>query len=325
MIAARKHAWELLLYCAILVLGTGLFIHMDAYESFMVFSRSHEGWELDEMAMMLPAVLICLVIFSLNRMRELRRRARLLEESRRQLAVAHEELRALADSKEEFLTTACHELKSPLVGIVDALQLIELTRDPVERQELVGLAEASARRLGVLVENVLEYSRQDSLGPARNRFSPEALLESVREIAAPLTLNQGVALCVDLDRDVPGAVLGAENALRLIALNLVGNAMKHTEAGEVRVGLEDRTEPEALVLTVADSGSGIAAEDLPTIFEPFRQGAYGNPPKVSGLGIGLSIVKRSVEFNRGTISVESSLGRGSRFIVTLPVESLPQE
>jgi signal transduction histidine kinase len=189
----------------------------------------------------------------------------------------------------------------------------------------VGGAEASARRLGVLVENVLEYSRQDSLGPARNRFSPEALLESVREIAAPLTLNQGVALCVDLDRDVPGAVLGAENALRLIALNLVGNAMKHTEAGEVRVGLEYRTEPEALVLTVADSGSGIAAEDLPTIFEPFRQGAYGNPPKVSGLGIGLSIVKRSVEFNRGTISVESSLGRGSRFIVTLPVESLPQD
>lgn len=320
---SRKHLLEMGLYCSVLVLGTGLFVRLEAYEAFMVFSRGHESWELDELAMMLPAVLVCLVVFSLIRLRDLRRRAKLLEESRRQLARAHEELSALSDTREMFMTTACHELKSPLVGIVNALQLVGLTGDEAERRELLGLAEASARRLGILVENVLEYSRQDTAGPLRNRFSPGALLESVREIAAPLSLGQGLALRMELGRDVPETVFGAESSLRLIALNLVGNAMKHTESGEVRVGLDYQAEPQALVLTVADTGGGIAEEDLPTIFEPFRKGAYGGPARSSGLGIGLSIVKRSVDFNRGSILVESSLGKGSLFTITLPVEGCP--
>ncbi|WP_319582704.1 HAMP domain-containing sensor histidine kinase [uncultured Pseudodesulfovibrio sp.] len=313
----KKHLLELGVYAVVLVLGTWLLIRLDAYEAFHEWSRTQESWELDELALALPAVLVCLVLFSLNRVRELRARARQLEESRKELAEAHENLRNLNRSRDTFLTTACHELKSPLIGIVNAFELMQLSDNAAERQELIELAGQAARKLGLLVDSVLQFSRLESLAPARTGFSPTELLDSVRDMSQLHARSRGIALETGLAGDVPGRLRGSESVLRLVALNLVGNAVRYTDKGGVKVelGYADGSAAE-LVLTVSDSGRGIRAEDLATIFNPYVRAQTGH----DGLGLGLSIVKRSVESCGGTISVESEPGKGSRFTVRIPVE-----
>ncbi|EGB15507.1 integral membrane sensor signal transduction histidine kinase [Pseudodesulfovibrio mercurii] len=312
----KRHIGETAVYAAVLMAGIWLFVRLDAYEAFHRWSRAREGWELDELALILPAVLVCLVLFSFNRTRELRKRARLLEESRRELAKAHESLRSLNQSREAFLTTACHELKSPLIGIVNAFELLRMTEDQGEREELIQLAGVAARKLGILVDGVLEFSRQESMAPAPTVFSPAELLASVRDMSLLQVRSRGLALTTETADGTPPLVRGGESVLRLVALNLVGNAVRYTDRGGIRVELGSRDNPaEALVLTVSDTGRGIRAEDLATIFDPFSTTAGG-----PGLGIGLSIVKRLMERCRGTIEVDSAPGRGARFTVQLPVE-----
>jgi signal transduction histidine kinase len=305
-------------YAAVLVSVTWLLMRLDAYEAFNRWSRTRESWELDELALALPAVLVCLVLFSFNRVRELRKRTRLLEESRRDLARAHKRLRSLNRSREAFLTTACHELKSPLVGIVNAFELSRISGDEAERRELIELAGVAARKLGVLLDSILEFSRQESLAPATTVFSPAELLASVRDMSLLQLRDRGLTLRVGLAGDTPSLVRGSESVLRLVALNLVGNAVRYTERGVIEVELGYAAAPAGeLVLTVSDTGKGIRAEDLEAIFEPYSQARQGG----GGLGLGLSIVKRTVERCRGSISVVSEPGKGSRFTVRIPAET----
>jgi signal transduction histidine kinase len=257
------------------------------------------------------------VLFSLNRVRDLRTRARLLEESRRELAVVHENLRTLNRSREAFLTTACHELKSPLIGIVNAFELLQLSDDEEDRRELIELAGLAARKLGLLVDSVLQFSRQESLAPARTVFSPDELLASVRDMSLLQARSRGITLRTRLAEGVPPRLLGSESVLRLVALNLAGNAVRYTDKGGVEVELAFEDGPDGgLVLAVTDTGRGIRAEDIETIFDPYVRAQGGN----DGLGLGLSIVKRSVERCGGTIAVESEAGKGSRFTVRIPAE-----
>ncbi|MGE4421426.1 MAG: sensor histidine kinase [Pseudodesulfovibrio sp.] len=318
----KRHIGEMGVYALVLVLVTWLFIHLDAYEAFQAWSRTQESWELDELALALPAVLICLVLFSLNRVRELRARARLLEESRRELAEAHESLHTLNRSRETFLTTACHELKSPLIGIVNAFELLRLSDDEADQRELIELAGLSARKLGLLVDSVLQFSRQESLAPAQTVFSPGELLTSVTDMSQLQARSRGLTLRARLAGDVPPLMRGSESVLRLVALNLVGNAVRYTDRGGIEVELGYRDAPAGeLVLTVSDTGRGIRAEDLKAIFKPYVRAQGGN----EGLGLGLSIVQRSVERCNGTITVESVPGKGSRFTVRIPAEPAPED
>jgi signal transduction histidine kinase len=318
----KRHLWELGVYAVVLALGTSLLIRLDAYEAFHAWSRTQESWELDELALALPAVLICLVFFSLNRVRELRARARQLEESRRELAEAHENLRNVNRSRDTFLTTACHELKSPLIGIVNAFELLQLADDEADRRELIELAGLAARKLGLLVDSVLQFSRQESLAPARTTFSPAELLASVRDMSLLHVRSRGITLQARVADDVPSTLYGSESVLRLVALNLVGNAVRYTDTGGIEVELNYEHDPAGeLVLSVSDTGRGIRPEDLGHIFEPYVRAQTGE----EGLGLGLSIVKRSVESCGGAIEVESELGKGSRFTVRIPVEPAPED
>jgi len=314
----KWHLWEMGAYGAMIIVGTWLFMRLDAYETFHAWSRMHESWELDELVLALPAVLVCLVLFSLNRVRELRTRARQLEKARLELAEIHERLRALNRSKETFLTTACHELKSPLIGIVNAFELLQLSDDEADREELIELAGLAARKLGLLVDSVLQFSRQESLAPPQTVFSPAELLDSVRDMSQLQARSRGLMLCAGLDDNMPPLVRGSESVLRLVALNLVGNAVRYTDRGGVEVLLAFSEHPAGeIILTVSDTGRGIRAEDIGTIFEPYVRAQGGN----KGLGLGLSIVKRSVESCSGLIEVESEPGKGSRFTVRIPAEA----
>ena len=134
----------------------------------------------------------------------------------------------------------------------------------------------------------------------------------------PLATEKKLALKVTLPPDLPAAV-GDERRINQVLLNLVGNAIKFTEAGEVKVQIS--ASDGALVISVSDTGPGISEADQQKIFEEFQQ-AEGSGKRTKGTGLGLAIAKRIVELHGGRIWVESSMGKGSTFTFTLPERSL---
>lgn len=316
----KKIRREVILYLVIMAVGQWVLIELDAFEVFYDFSRSHEDWELDDIILIIPIAMVCMGIFSFMRFREARRHSEELEKSRRQLAEANEQMARVMRSKEEFMAVACHELKSPLSGIASSLQLYELADNEEERHEAVTLAADAARNMGTLVDDVLAFSR---MGTAEQeplvKFDLPSLMESIERFGELEATEKGLGFEVVKNADVPASLFGCEGALRLVVLNLVGNAVKYTESGTVSVDYKHRdTTRSELVVTVSDTGVGIPENEQHSIFEPYRKGDGAYEAK-SGLGLGLSIVKRLVEQQDGAIHVESEPGRGSAFTVVMPV------
>ncbi|MBG0791636.1 MAG: hypothetical protein H0S80_14185 [Desulfovibrionaceae bacterium] len=311
---------ELLLYGAILVLGTLLLAEFDALEALHEFSRAHEDWELDEMILLFPVGALCLALFSYNRSRELRARAGELDHARNELVKAHERLKEMSRAREDFIAISCHELKSPLNGIIHSLELLNMSRDAEERREGIALAMSSAKGLETLIDGVLEFSRlYNEEHRNRVRFSPRDMMEAIRPLARLQADAKKLAFHMELDDTVPRSVTGHEAGLRLAILNLVGNAIKFTESGTVAVSLSMGRDEAAreLAVTVTDTGIGICREELESIFEPYRRTAMAQG---AGLGLGLAIVRRLVDGMGGSITVSSTVGRGTEFILRVPVD-----
>ncbi|BDQ34319.1 sensor histidine kinase [Pseudodesulfovibrio portus] len=307
---------EILLYAGIMVLGTWLLVELDAFDRLYAFSRAHEDWELDEFILLIPVGIICLVLYSLKRSRELRARALELEKARKELAEIHEQLVEMDQTRERFIAVSCHELKSPLSGIVHSLSLLELGGDENERKEAVDLAKSAARELASLIDGVLEFARlsnneQDNL----NTFPPQRLLDSVRTLALLQAEAKQLQLQTTLDADVPDSLIGNEAGVRLAILNLVGNAIKYTESGHVSVHLS--WDGKYLIATVTDTGIGIPQDKLESVFKPFRKVDMTGG---AGVGLGLAIANRLVNSMGGTIFVSSSVGKGTQFTLRVPAE-----
>lgn len=307
---------ELLLYAAIMALGTWALIEFDAFDRLYAFSRAHEDWELDELILLIPVAVICLALFSFIRTRELRARAHELELTRRELAETNERLVEMTRTREKFITVSCHELKSPLNGIVHSLNLLELADDKSERTEAVDFAKSAAQELASLVDGVLEFARLSNREQENRKvFSPQRLLDSVRTLGLLQARAKELQLLTTLEKEVPGSVIGNEAGLRLTILNLVGNAIKYTESGHVSVNLS--WDGKHLVAAVADTGVGIPQDKLESVFTPFRK---LNTNKGSGVGLGLAIANRLVNSMGGTIFVSSSVGQGTQFTLRVPVD-----
>ena len=215
---------------------------------------------------------------------------------------------------------ACHELKSPLHGIVHALKLMEVLPDEAGKKESAELAQAAASHLGVLIDDVREFSLlgQDAVMRTAAIDLP-ALVESIGLVGRSEGQTKGLSVRVELDPGAPQRIVGSESALRLIVLNLIGNAVKFTGQGGVQAGFayRDGARPE-LVVEVEDTGKGIAPEDLERIFEPYtRLDTHSG----QGLGLGLAIVRRLTAQLGGSVSVDSEPGHGSLFTVILPTEA----
>ena len=302
---------ELLIYAAVMVVGYLILIPLDLYDQFYEFSRLHEDYELDEIILLLPVTLVCVVLFALFRLRDLRARTAELQRT-------HARLEEMSRAREEFMTVACHELKSPLNGIVHALRLMEILPDEAERKESAELAQSAAVQLGVLIDDVREFSLlgQDALMQTA-AFDLPALVEAVGLVGRFEGQTKNLSVRVELDPGAPQRIVGSESALRLILLNLIGNAVRYTERGGVqaRVSYRDGARPE-LVVEVEDTGKGIAPEDQERIFEPYTR---LDKHSGQGLGLGLAIVRRLAVQLGGSVSVESEPGSGSVFTVILPV------
>jgi PAS domain S-box-containing protein len=250
------------------------------------------------------------------------------EKERTLLLAAAQAARAEADSantvKDEFLATLSHELRTPLTSILGWSHL--LTDGKLDKQQTVSAIETiarNARAQGRLIDELLDISRirtrKISLDLRVVKLAPliQAVVDDVRPAADARSINLEAAFDSNL-----GPILGDPDRLQQIVWNLLTNAIKFTpKGGDVHVRLE-RNDSHALI-TVNDSGQGIATEHLPHIFERFRQADSSNTRSNSGLGLGLSIVRQLVELHRGTVTAESSgENTGATFRVMLPLPSL---
>ena len=240
-------------------------------------------------------------------------------------AVRRDAERASRENREKshFLANMSHEIRTPMNAIFGFAQLLDELVEGDRAKYYVRAITQSGESLLALINDILDLSRIEA---GRLDLHPQptdlrALLADALAMFVPMAGERGVALRTRIDADVPAAVLVDPLRLRQIVVNLVGNAIKFTAAGSVAVGADaspgDDADTVTLVLTVADTGAGIAAGRQATIFEPFVQ-AHAPEALRHGSGLGLSIVKRLVDRMGGRIELQSELGRGSRFQVVLP-------
>jgi len=229
--------------------------------------------------------------------------------------------RQIEDLRRDFVVNASHELKTPVTAIQTLGEAIAVTLvdDPARAASLVKRLNGESERLARLVGDLLDLRRLEVAGPLER--VPVDLAEVVRLVVAdllPRAEGRGIEVEVDLPDSAPVAGIPAD--LEAVVKNLISNAVKYNrDGGSVRVTL--RTENAARVLRVEDTGIGMRQQDLPRVFERFYRVDTARSRATGGTGLGLSIVRHAVERHGGRVQVESTLGEGSTFTVTLPLDA----
>jgi len=231
------------------------------------------------------------------------------------------EIEIASKHKSEFLANMSHELRTPLNAILGYTELIldNIYGDVPEKiQEVLERLVKNGRHLLGLINDVLDISKIEAgqLTLSLNDYSMEELVQTVFTSVEALATEKKLELKVMVPTDLPTAK-GDEQRIAQVLLNLLGNAIKFTEEGEIRV--EVVVSNESFLVSVSDKGPGLSEADQKKIFEEFRQADGSSTREKGGTGLGLSIAKRIVEMHGGRIWVESSLGKGSIFWFTLPV------
>ncbi|OQW40596.1 MAG: hypothetical protein A4S12_09915 [Proteobacteria bacterium SG_bin5] len=233
------------------------------------------------------------------------------------------EQRAALQAKSSFLAQMSHEIRTPMNGVIGFTDLLQRTAlDPVQR-DYVRLIADSGRAMMRLLSDVLDLSKVEA-GHLRLISEPielRAKLDHVAALMAPLAREKKLALSVDVAPDVPQRVMGDTLRLRQVLLNLVGNAIKFTGAGQVAIRVARAGE--RLEISVRDTGIGIARDQIDAVFQPFVQADASIARRYGGTGLGLAITAELVRLMGGAIAVESVLGQGSCFTVALPLVVAP--
>ncbi|HEX8431111.1 MAG TPA: ATP-binding protein, partial [Longimicrobium sp.] len=222
--------------------------------------------------------------------------------------------------KSEFLATMSHELRTPLnatIGYAELLLAGIPEPIPDASKEQVRRIALSGRHLLELIEEILTFSRLEA---GEERFDAEVvdlatLMDEAAALTEPLALTKGIGFATHFPA-APGTIVTDHRKVRQILLNLLGNAVKFTDAGQVALTLE--VIGDEAFFRVADSGPGIAAEHLERIFDPFWQVDVGRTRKAGGTGLGLSVTRRLARLIGGEVEVVSHPGQGSTFTLRLP-------
>ncbi len=248
-----------------------------------------------------------------------------LERTNEELARARELAEAGLRARTSFVAHMSHEIRTPMnaiIGLTDLMLIEDAT--PAQRANLAKIRDSGEHLLAV-INDILDFSKTEAsrveLDP--RRFDLEACVRSSVQMLELSAANKGVSLRADLPAETPRHVVGDEGRLRQVLVNLVSNAVKFTDVGEVVVGVLARALPDErveLVLSVADTGIGIPADQRQRLFEPFSQGDASTTRRFGGTGLGLVISRRLCEAMGGSLTVQSEVGQGSTFIVRLPVE-----
>ncbi|MDP6778411.1 MAG: response regulator, partial [Candidatus Latescibacteria bacterium] len=244
-----------------------------------------------------------------------------LESQNRALEEANEEIQQANRMKSQFLANMSHELRTPMNSIIGFTRLV-LRRGAdalsARHRKNLEVVKLSADHLLYLINEILDLSKIEAgrLEVAARRFDVKTLIQSCCETVGPTLGKPGVELHDDVPDDI-GEAHTDDSRLRQIVINLLSNAMKFTDEGEVRIVAT--REGDHLAVAVSDTGPGIPKDKLDTIFEAFQQIDGSTTRRHGGTGLGLSITKSLAELLGGTVEVESRVGEGSTFTVRIPV------
>ncbi len=252
---------------------------------------------------------------------DLRKEIERRRQMERQLAAARDAALDAAKAKSAFLATVSHEIRTPMNGVIGTVSLLLGTPLAAEQREYADQIQRSADSLVTIINDILDFSKIEAgkLTLEAVAFDPREALHDAIDVVAPSAQAKGLELVCDVPSDLPALISLDPSRWRQMLLNLLGNAVKFTAAGSVRVTLSLEPVPGAdplLRVTVADTGIGIRRDALAGLFEPFSQADGSMTRRYGGTGLGLAITRQLAELMGGKVGVESAEGRGSAFWFT---------
>lgn len=231
----------------------------------------------------------------------------------------------LADVKSQFLSTMSHEIRTPLNAIIGMNTAI--LREAHEKNiiEYAGDVDSAGKMLLSLINDILDYSKLDA-GKASlqlEEYYVDELVSFCEKLVKSRAEDKGLKVVVSLDEKMPSVLYGDVRRIKQIVTNLLTNAVKYTQEGQVRLSFPEPVTTENginLIIRVADTGEGIREEDIEKLFSPFDRIDQSKHTNIEGTGLGLAITQKLIAMMDGTIDVKSTFGKGSVFTVTIPQE-----
>jgi PAS domain S-box-containing protein len=244
-----------------------------------------------------------------------------------ELLQARRAAEAATETKSAFLATMSHEIRTPLNAVIGMTQILLATNLTSEQRELADVIRTSGEALLVIINDILDFSKIEAgkLELERRPFVVRECVESALDIVAAAAAAKGLELAGLVDPKTPAAIVGDAARLRQVVVNLLTNAVKFTDRGEVvlRVGIAGSAGVDELEFAVTDTGIGIPTERMGDLFASFTQVDASTTRRYGGTGLGLAISKRLTELIGGRMWAESEVGKGSTFHLAVPIEPAP--